>query len=101
LSSNDLLWDFSESPVTAVSPGQRERLWSKVLSDTPIRLFADSGVNENRDHRSRLLTPVSAFSFYSTSFRNLFAAKKPGTLKQIQKRPADSDGILFDAGTIT
>ena len=43
----DLLRDFSESPVTVMSRrGQRERLWSKVLSDTTNGCLADSGVNE-------------------------------------------------------
>jgi hypothetical protein len=34
-SSIDRLRDFSESPVTA-TPGQRERLWSNVLSDRQL-----------------------------------------------------------------
>jgi len=56
LSPNDLLRDFSESPVTA-APGQRERLWSKVLSDTPSGCLARFGVNKKTfavPHLSRL-----------------------------------------------
>jgi hypothetical protein len=48
LSPNDLLRDFSESPVTVCRRGQREHLWSKVLNDTPSGCLADSGVNEKR-----------------------------------------------------
>jgi len=47
LSPNDLLRDFSESPVTP-APGQRERLWSKVLSDTRSGCLARFGVNKKR-----------------------------------------------------
>jgi hypothetical protein len=36
-----------QSPVNIrIAGGQRERLWSKVLNDTPIRRLADSGVNK-------------------------------------------------------
>ena len=49
--------------------GTGKRLWSKVLSDTPIGCLPDFGVNENFDQRSRFLAHVRATSGVDTLAR--------------------------------
>ena len=49
MSPNDLLRNFLRVAGNSLSRrGQREHLWSKVLSDTPNGRLADSGVKEKR-----------------------------------------------------
>jgi hypothetical protein len=77
LSPTDLLRDFLRVAGNSLSRrGKRERLWSKVLSDTPNGRVADSGVNEKRFCMTtplmrKLLNPFGRYHFDLNRMRRL------------------------------